>query len=275
VSRRPAALAAAICLILGGHTAGADDMRFDGPFTQGGLVVGHAPPGSAVTIDGRPVRVAADGVFLMGFGRDAAPSVTLKVSPPAGAVRMQTLAVAKRDFPVQRIDGLPPKQVTPDPATIKRIQAEAKLLDAAREKDTPQPLFRSGFVWPVKGRLSGVYGSQRVLNGEPRAPHAGIDIAAPQGALVVAPADGVVALVNDNMFYTGKTVVIDHGFGLSSVYAHMEAVLVHPGQRLAQGTPIGRVGATGRVTGPHLHWGVSLFDTRLDPALLVGPPDAG
>lgn len=255
--------------------AAADELRIDGAFTQGGLAIGHAPPGSAVSIDGRAVRVAADGTFLIGFGRDAGPSVTLTLSPPGAGARMQTLAVAKRDFPVQRIDGLPPKQVTPDPATLARIRAEAQLIDATREKDTALPLFLSGFVWPVQGRLSGVFGSQRILNGQPRSPHSGVDIAAPKGAPVLATADGTVTLVHEDMFYTGKTIVLDHGFGLSSVYAHMATLLVHPGQRVAKGSPIGAVGSSGRATGPHLHWGVSLFDTRLDPALLAGPPDAG
>ena len=262
-------LACLLLLSLGGRASAADDLRFDGTFAQGGLVIGHTEPGSRVAVDGRPVRVSPEGEFLVGFGRDAAPSVTLTVTPPSGAARTRTLAVARRNFPVQRIDGLPPKQVTPDPATLKRIQAEARLLDAAREADTALPLFRSGFVWPVKGRLSGVFGSQRILNGEPRAPHGGVDIAAPAGTPVAAAADGTVALVHEDMFYTGRTVVLDHGFGLSSVYAHMETILVRPGQRVAKGNPVGRVGASGRATGAHLHWGVSLFDIRLDPALLV------
>lgn len=275
MTRLLSSLVIAVFLFAFGIPAGAADLRFDGPFTQGGLVIGHAPPGSTVTVDGRTVRVSAKGEFLLGFGRDAAPNVTVRVDEPSGAAETRTFTVARRDFPTQRINGLPPKEVTPDPAVLKRIRAEAELIVKAREKDSATPFFDSGFIWPVHGPLSGVFGSQRILNGKPRAPHSGVDIAAPRGTPVLAAADGIVTLANQGMFFTGKTLMIDHGFGLSSVYAHMETLLVHVGQRVRKGTPIGKVGATGRATGPHLHWGVSLFGTRLDPALLVPPQNAG
>ena len=157
---------------------------------------------------------------------------------------------------------------------MKRISAEGVLINAARARDTDHAFFRGGFVWPVTGRISGVYGSQRFLNGKPRRPHLGVDIAAPTGTPIVATADGIVRIAHSDMFFTGKTVAIDHGHGLMSIYAHMSQVAVKNGQKVAKGAPIGKVGATGRVTGPHLHWGVSLFRTRLDPALLVGPMTA-
>ena len=131
--------------------------------------------------------------------------------------------------------------------------------------------FQSGFIWPVKGRLSGVYGSQRILNGKPRRPHLGVDIVIPTGTPIVATADGIIRIAHSGMFFTGKTVAIDHGHGLVSIYAHMSEVSVENGQRVRKGAPIGKVGATGRVTGAHLHWGMSLFKTRLDPLLFVGP----
>lgn len=264
-------LAAALTGVFWGDRAGAMEPRFDGTFVQGGLVVGHVAPGSSVTVDGRPVRVSVDGEFLLGFDRDAPAAVEIRITEPTGACRQQTVSVARRTFPVQRIEGLPPQQVTPDAQTVRRIQAEAALIAAAKARDSADPFFRSGFVWPVRGRLSGVYGSQRILNGQPRAPHGGLDIAAPLGTAVLATADGIVSLAHDDLFFTGKTVMIDHGFGLSSVYAHLDTVAVHPGQAVGKGAPIGTLGASGRATGPHLHWGVSLFDTRLDPALLVGP----
>ncbi|MDX9860610.1 MAG: M23 family metallopeptidase [Rhodospirillales bacterium] len=264
-------LAAVFTTVLCGHRVVAVEPRFDGAFVQGGLVVGHVARGSSVTVNGKPTRVSAEGEFLIGFDRDAPPTVEIRVTEKAGADRSHTLSVARRTFPVQRIEGLPPQQVTPDAQTVRRIQAEAALVAAAKARDSADPFFRSGFVWPVKGRLSGVYGSQRILNGQPRAPHGGLDIAAPRGTAVLAAADGIVSLAHDDLFFTGKTVMIDHGFGLSSVYAHLDTVAVHPGQAVGKGAPIGTLGATGRATGPHLHWGVSLFDTRLDPALLVAP----
>ncbi len=270
---RMALIAALLLLIAPGLSAA--EVRFVGHLTQGGLAIGHAEPGSSIAVNGRPLRVSAAGEFLLGFDRDAPSSVTLTITDPAGVKRVQTVAVARRDFPVQRVDGLPPQQVSPDAKTLKRINEEAALVAAAKAKDTATPFFRSGFAWPVAGRLSGVYGSQRILNGEPRAPHAGLDIAAPKGAPVVATADGQVSLVEGDLFFTGKTVMIDHGFGLASVYAHLDTVSVKPGQAVAKGAAIGTVGASGRATGPHLHWGVSLFDVRLDPALLAAPVVAG
>jgi len=264
-------LVLACLLAAAGRAADAPDLRLDGTLAQGGLAVGHVMPGSSVTVGNRPVRVSADGEFLLGFDRDAPPAVDVRVIGPSGAARLHTVAVARRTFPVQRIDGLPPQQVSPDPQTLERIRKEAALVAGTRTRDSAVPFFRSGFAWPVQGRLSGVYGSQRILNGEPRAPHSGVDIAAPQGTPVLAAADGIVSLVHDDLFFTGVTVMVDHGFGLSSVYAHLDTVAVRPGQAIAKGEPLGTVGASGRATGPHLHWGVSLFDVRLDPALLVPP----
>ncbi len=265
-------LAAAVLLLLWPTLAHA--LALDGPLVQGGLVVGRVAPGASVTVDGRAVRVSADGRFLMGFGRDAAPRSEIRVTGPGGIVETRTVTVAARTYPEQRIDGLPPRQVTPDPETLTRIRAEGALIAAVRRRDTERPWFAGGFAWPLTGRVTGVFGSRRILNGEPRRPHAGIDIAAPEGTTVAAAADGVVALVHEDMFFTGKTVMIDHGHGLTSVYVHMRDILVADGERVTRGTPIGRVGRTGRATGPHLHWGVSLFATHLDPALLVPPMEA-
>ena len=249
----------------------ATELHFEGNFTQGGLVMGQSLPGSKVLVDSAPVRISPAGDFLLGFGRDAPSKVEVRVVAPSGQSEVRQLTVKARDYEIQRIDGLPPKQVTPDPEVLRRITAESNLIKNARKIDTPTPHFRSGFAWPVHGVVSGVYGSQRILNGKPRSPHSGVDIAAPRGTAVRAAADGVVSLVHQGMYFTGKTVLIDHGLGLASVFIHMDEILVREGQRLSKGTPIGKVGATGRATGPHLHWGISLFETRLDPALLVPP----
>ncbi len=259
-----------LALLLGlAAPAAAQELTLRGAAEQGGLLLGATVPGAEVSLDGRPVRVAADGRFVIGFGRDAGPSATLVVRTPDGRVAERPIAVARRDWPVQRIDGLPPKKVTPDPAALARIREESALVAAARRRDSAEAWFLDGFRTPAEGRVSGVFGSQRILNGEPRAPHSGTDIAAPAGAPVVAAAPGEVSLVHDDMFFTGKTVMIDHGHGLASVYAHLSDIAVRPGQRVAAGERIGSVGASGRATGPHLHWGVSWYDARLDPETVL------
>lgn len=262
------ALLVAVCGI-----AAAQEVTFSGSFLQGGLVAGRVPPGSKVIFDSRELRVGAEGAFLIGFGRDT-QTATLAITYPNGRQETQTLRVRNRDWQIQRVDGLPQQTVTPNEAELQRIRDEAELARAARKIDSADPLFRSGFIWPVIGPISGVYGSQRVLNGEPRAPHFGVDIAVPPGTPVVATADGTVTLVHDGMLLSGKTLIVDHGFGLSSVYYHLSAITVPLGARVKQGAMIGKVGATGRATGPHLHWGMNLFDIRLDPALLVPPMPA-
>lgn len=248
-----------------------EGLTLDGTFTQGGLVIGRAGPGARVTVDGQAVRVSAEGLFLIGFGRDAPPETEVRAVFADGRSRVRRLAVSRRQYAVQRIDGLPPKQVTPDARALARIKADRRRIAAVRTADTAGSFFASGFAWPTQGRLSGIFGSRRVLNGEARRPHNGVDVAAPEGTPVHAPADGVVVLAARDMFFTGKTVMIDHGHGLTSVFAHMSVLTVGVGERVAKGDLVGRVGRTGRATGAHLHWGVTLFDTHLDPALLAGP----
>ncbi len=228
-------------------------------------MIGRAAPGDTVTVDGRSVRVSAEGLFLFGFGRDASKPVHIVARDIECAV-----VAKKRDYKITRIDGLPKRKVSPNPADIKRIRADNAAIGRTRTLNTPATDFAGGFTWPVVGRISGVYGSQRVLNGKPRAPHNGVDIAAPAGTAIAAPAPGVVVLVEDDMFLTGKSVMLDHGHGLTSVYVHMSSIAVKQGQRLNRGEIIGAVGKTGRATGNHLHWGVTLFKTHLDPVLLAG-----
>ena len=249
----------------------AGELRLDGPLVQGGLVTGHTEPGALVTVDGRNLRVSGRGKFLIGFGRDAKPMAALHIRHPDASETRETLRVKQREYAVQRIDGLPSRQVTPKPEDLARIRNDNAKIAGVRRQDTPGADFVSGFQWPAMGPISGVFGAQRILNGNPKNPHNGVDVAAPSGSPVTAAADGTVALVHRDMFYTGKTVMIDHGHGLSSVYVHMDKILVSEGQRVTKGAPIGAVGKTGRVTGPHLHWGISLFDVHLDPSLLVGP----
>ncbi len=253
------------------HPCLADALTLDGAIEQGGLVRAKTAPGAAVTLDGRAVRVAPDGAFIFGFGRDAPAAASLDIVLPDGTRLHRDLAVAQRHYDIQRIDGLPQNQVTPDPLTLARIKREAALIGAARAADSNLGFFEQGFVWPAEGPISGVYGSQRILDGEPRAPHMGLDIAAPRDTPVLAAAAGTVTLAERDLFFTGGTVIIDHGYGLATTYQHLDRVDVAAGQHVAAGAPIGLVGATGRVTGPHLHWALNWYEVRLDPALAIGP----
>jgi murein DD-endopeptidase MepM/ murein hydrolase activator NlpD len=254
-----------------GTAAGASDLRLEGRLVQGGLMLGQTLPGTRLKLDGRALRVGEDGRFVIGFGRDAQHVAELEARFPDGRIMRRTLAVEPRDYQVQRIDGLPPRQVTPSKQELVRIRADAAQIGRARQRDSDLPGFSETAVWPVLGPVSGVFGSQRILNGEPRSPHRGVDLAAAAGTPVGAMAGGVVSLAETGMFFTGGTVMIDHGHGVHSIYAHLSEVRVREGQRLDQGDVIGAVGATGRATGPHLHWGVYWFDDAVDPALLVGP----
>jgi murein DD-endopeptidase MepM/ murein hydrolase activator NlpD len=242
-------------------------LSLEQPLRQGQLVVGRTEPGARVSVDQRNLRVDDVGRFVFGLGRDQT-RVSLCVRLPRDAkARCAGLSVAAREYAIERVDGLPPSTVAPDPAEQARIEREAALITKAREADTPRSDFATPFAWPARGRISGVYGSQRVLNGEPKNPHMGLDIAAPTGTQIAAPLPGVVTLVHPDMLLTGKTVVIDHGHGVSSVYIHMSRIDVSEGQRLAQGAPIGAIGMTGRASGPHLHWGLNWFEVKLDPRL--------
>ena len=246
-------------------------LKLDREPLQGALIIGRTEPGTTVTIDGSAVRVSGDGVFLLGFGRDAPSRARLAADFPDGSRAHRDLRVAQRSYEVQRVDGLPPSKVSPSEEDMVRIRHDIVLVKKARARDDPREDFLGGFEWPVTGRISGVYGSQRVLNGKPRRPHFGVDVAAPVGAIVRAPADGLVTLAHDDMFFSGGTLIVDHGHGLSSSFLHLSAILVKEGDIISQGDPIAKVGATGRVSGPHLDWRMNLLGHRLDPQLLVSP----
>lgn len=252
--------------------AGADEgLTLEGTFKQGGVVFGQTDPDAVVHFAGRRLRLSEAGRFVFGFGRDFAEQAEIEIEYPDGRRERRTFAIEPREYAIQRIDGLPPKKVTPPEEVWERIQRENAEIAQARAHDRPLNDFLGPFQWPAQGIISGVYGSQRILNGEPRRPHYGIDIAAPQGARVVAPAGGIVALVAADHYYTGGTIIIDHGHGLSSAFLHMDEISVEAGQSVARGEPIGTVGATGRATGPHLDWRINWFKERLDPAFFVPP----
>ena len=256
--------------------APAQAVDIDGQLEQGGIVFGTVDKDAVVTVDNRRLALSDSGRFVFGLDRDAKPTVILTVRYPDGEESTQVLSVAKRDWLIERVDGLPQNTVTPDPETVKRIRAEGGMIVAARNRTEPLPFYETGFLLPAEGRISGVFGSQRILNGQPRSPHSGLDIAAPTGTPIRATADGVVSLVHDGMVLTGKTVMIDHGFGLDSVYIHMSQIHVTQGQTVRQGDVIGAIGMTGRTNGSHLHFGISWYGAKLDPqTVLAALPASG
>lgn len=246
-------------------------LDLDGELIQGAVVIGRTDPQAQVRFDDRSIRVGPAGHFVIGFDRDAPETRSLTVRLPDGRRLERELAIARRDYDIQHIDGLAPDQVNPPPEAIERILRDVEIVKKARERDDPRRDFLQPFRWPVVGRITGVYGSQRVLNGEPKRPHYGIDIAAPAGTVVRAPAAGVITVAEPDMYYSGGTILLDHGHGLSSAFLHLRRLDVEVGQRVERGEPLGEVGATGRSTGAHLDWRVNLFERRLDPRFLAGP----
>lgn len=267
-------LVAYLLVLLAGAAQAAETNRapagliWQGDFSQGGLVTGEAEPGILIKLNERIVPVR-NGRFVFGFGRDEPVSATLTVTRDGAKGELVMLRIAPQKYDIQRIDGLPPAQVTPPPAVLERIKRENEMIAAARQRSSAMQDFLQGWIWPAKGPVSGVYGSQRILNGEPRTPHYGLDIAAPIGSPVVAPAAGEVVLAEKDIYFPGGTILIDHGMGINSAYSHLQTLTVKVGQRVQQGEQIGTVGATGRATGPHLDWRVNWFDVRLDPQRLL------
>lgn len=235
----------------------------------GALLIGRTAPDVSVQLDGAALQVDDAGYFIFGFDRDASGEAMLLLQ--RGAARQQvTLALQPRHWQVQRIEGVPQRTVTPPEEALARIRAEAAQVREARQRRSSLQHFREHFVWPASGRISGVYGSQRFYNGEPGRPHFGVDIAAPAGTPVLAPAAGIVSLVHPDMFYSGGTLIIDHGLGLSSTFIHLHRVLVQPGQQVEQGELIAEIGASGRATGAHLDWRLNWYQMRLDPQWFIG-----
>ena len=272
MSRR---LFAGAALSLAALPAGADDkpVRFSvtGALAQGSLALGTAPPGSLVALDGRPLRITADGRFVFGFGPDQTKASLITVRYPDGDGDSSSFTPTPRQYEVQRVTGLPQKTVTPPPEVAARIAHEAETIYLARLTDSPGTDFLSGFDWPAPGIESGLFGSRRIDNGVPMAPHYGVDMAAPTGTPVHAPADGLVSICDD-YYLDGGFTLIDHGQGVSTSYLHQSKRLVKAGEVVKRGQAIGLIGATGRATGPHLHWAMNWFELRLDPSLSTRKP---
>lgn len=244
-------------------------IELQGKQVQGSLLRGQVPAGTQVWLDEREIKVAESGDFALGFSRDDKLNWQLSWQLPDGAKHSKEMVLAKRIYKEEHIEGLPPKMVTPPESTLARIRQDSKMVREARSRFEVDNAFAQSFIWPTTGRISGVYGSRRVLNGEPKRPHYGIDIAAPEGHPVYAPAAGLVTLYVPDMYYSGGTMIIDHGFGVSSTFLHLSTSHVKPGQRVEQGDLIAEVGSTGRSTGPHLDWRMNWFEKRVDPQLLV------
>ena len=257
----------ALALLLTCQTASA--VELNGSATQGGLIFGKADPGSTVSLDGDPVAISSEGDFVIGFGRDEKGTRELQVTSTNAEVFSKSLTVQSREYAIERVDGLPPKTVTPDPAATARIREDARMVATARQHRDSQAYYAHGFAWPAKGRISGVYGSQRVLNGKPRRPHFGLDIAAPEGTDVYAPAKGLITMTHPDMYFSGGTIILDHGQGLSSTFLHLSEILVEAGVFVQQGDLIARIGSTGRASGPHLDWRMNWLDRRVNPQPLL------
>jgi len=250
----------------------ADRISLPDHLQQGQLVIGHAPPDARIEFDGRKLRIGSDGTFVFGLARDAAPREELHIREADGQTRTNAFDVEQRTYHTERVNGLPQQTVTPKPEILARIEREQAAVQAARTRDDAREDFLHGFSLPVEGaRISGVYGSQRIDNGVPKAPHMGLDMAVPAGTPIHAPADGIVSFAAKDLFLTGGSVLLDHGFGLDSSFLHMSRVDVKVGERIRRGQVIGLAGMTGRATGPHVHWGFNWFEVRLDPALLPKP----
>ena len=246
-----------------------DQLSLTGMLTQGSLLRGQAKPGDVITLNNRVINVAKNGEFVIGFGRDAELShqlvVTGKDKKPVNFV----ISLHQRDYKIQRVNGISKKITHPNTKNIARSRLDAKQVRAARAIFSEQLHFQQQFIWPAKGIISGVYGSQRYYNGKPGRPHYGVDMAGPRGTDVVAPADGIVRLFVPDMFYSGGTLIIDHGMGVSSTFLHLSAGLVKAGDVVKQGQLIAKTGTTGRSTGPHLDWRMNWLNQRIDPALLL------
>ena len=240
-------------------------VEFIGDFKQGSFILGKTDPKSKVFIDNRKIRVSNDGFFVFGLDRDRKNNVLIKIIK-GKETKLIEKKVFKRKYKIQRIDGLPPKQVTPPPEVFDRIKRDNKLIGKARAINSKLVFFKDKFIYPVdKYIITGVYGSQRILNGKPRRPHYGIDFHAPEGTPVKAMMDGNVTLAENDMYFTGGTLIFDHGHGVSTLFMHLKDINVKVGQRVKQGEIVGTLGQSGRATGPHLDIRLNWFDVKLDP----------
>ena len=238
-----------------------------GEIRQGEFVIGKAKDANKISLNGDDILLSKDGYFLLAFGRDEKNTQKLTISTEEDV--NYSFDVGKTKWDIQNIKGVPPRKVTPSDSDLAAIELERKVVRASLKGVKDNTAWLSGFIMPIEGRISGEFGGQRIMNNVPKNPHQGMDIAAKEGTPIKASADGEIVLAYPDLFYSGNVVVIDHGFGLQTIYAHMKDMSVKVGQKVSQGDVIGTVGMTGRATGPHLHWGASLRNIRFNPQSLV------
>ena len=259
-----------ICLIFSFLllTANTNAAELCGQAKQGEIVVGLAPGATEASLGSSTSLVDQDGVFLLAFGRDEQKSPILSIRDGKQQTNY-TLDISEGAWDIQNIKGIPPRKVNPSDSDLRDIEVEQKVVRAAQETKNMTPFWKRGFIMPVEGRISGEFGGQRIMNGVKKNPHAGMDIAAKAGTEIKASSDGVVTLAQPDLFYSGNVIIIDHGYGLHTIYAHMQEMKVKRGDIVKQGDIIGLVGQTGRATGPHLHWGASANGTKFNPTSLL------
>tara|TARA_R110002050_G_scaffold279202_1_gene425677 strand:- start:296 stop:1150 length:855 start_codon:yes stop_codon:yes gene_type:complete len=251
------------------NNAIAASINVSGEVKQGGLIVGKTDAKNIVTLNDKPLPVSAQGDYVFGFSRDDVSSYQLMITEPDGTAATKTFTPLKREYKLQRIEGIKKSIMQPNPKAVARSQQDSKQIKAARKISSDITSFAQGFIAPIEGTITGVYGSQRIYNGVPKRPHFGLDYAGDIGDPVKAPASGKVLLWVPDMFYSGGTMIIDHGQGISSTFLHLSHSFVKQGDTVKQGDVVASVGNSGRVTGPHLDWRINWFDVKIDPALVL------
>ncbi|MBJ57859.1 MAG: peptidase [Rickettsiales bacterium] len=245
-------------------------LDLNGSFIQGGIAYGKVNNTTKVFFDSKVVPVSRDGSFIIGFSRDNKPSSTIKLIYDNGKVDKKLITIKKRNYKIQRINNIEKKKVTPPENYYKRIKNESILVKEAKKIFFDFPYYKRGFEMPVQGIITGVYGSQRILNGETKRPHYGIDIANKEGTVILSPSDGVVVLSEKDLYFSGGTIIISHGMGLTSSLLHLSKILVSVGDIVKKGDEVAYMGSTGRSTGPHLDWRMELRGVRIDPEIVLG-----
>jgi len=254
----------------GSTTSPARATRLPDAAQQGAMVLGTTSPAAIVEYAGRRLKVTPYGTFVFGIGRDASGDAVVRIRQPDASNGIEHhIRITPRDWPIEQVRGVPPATVNPPKAIAERIEREQAAVAEARTRDGDETGFAQVFIRPVQGRISGRFGRARSYNGQPGAPHSGMDIAAATGTPVKAPASGTVIFANPDLYLTGGTLVIDHGHGISSTFLHLSRIDVKVGDTVRQGDVVAAVGASGRATGPHLHWGMNWFDVRIDPQLVL------
>ena len=243
--------------------------ELNGEITQGALIVGKEQADKSIYVNNQKIKLSKNGIFVFGINYNQVGNVVIESVDKNNQIISKTYKIKKRQYKIQKIDGLHEKMVTPDQESLEIIKKENNLIKNAQLINSDFEFFFSGFNKPVDGVISGIYGSQRILNGKPRSPHLGIDYAAPKGTEVRSPADGQVTLAERGFYFTGDSLILDHGHGVSTIYAHLDEILVKKGDFIKKGQIIGKVGSTGRATGPHLHFGMNWFGTKIDPELIL------